>query len=279
MNTNKVKVKVKVEPQDLICVIRQNLCNPLITTLGHSLRFSKFTGKSIHNQNFHHLVNPLMKNIQTNGILVCYLNKTKPKAMHKPALTDKNIHPLLKNRWSPRSFDSRPVEADKLQRIFEAARWAPSSFNEQPWRFMLGIKGDETWDKIYDSLLEWNRQWAVTAPVLVMAIGSTHYDKTGKESDIYKYDVGQAIAHLTFQVMEEGLVMHQMGGFSKKKAIAHFDIPGEFQALTVSAIGYQAAPEQLPEEFAKMEYNERRRNALNEQVFSGRFGQASPLAK
>ncbi|MEE4178096.1 MAG: nitroreductase family protein [Bacteroides sp.] len=199
--------------------------------------------------------------------------------MEKPAITDKNLHPLLKSRWSPRSFDSRPVEADKLQRIFEAARWAPSSFNEQPWRFMLGIKGDETWDKIFDSLLEWNQQWAVTAPVLVMAIGSKHYEMTGKESDIYKYDVGQAIGHMTFQVMEEGLMMHQMGGFSKKKAIENFDIPEEFQPLTVSAIGYQAAPEQLPEEFAKMEYNERRRRTPEEQVFAGRFGQPSPLAK
>lgn len=199
--------------------------------------------------------------------------------MEKPAITDKNIHPNLKRRWSPRSFDSRPVEADKLQRILEAARWAPSSFNEQPWRFMLGLRGDETWDKIFDSLLEWNQQWARTAPVLVMAIGSTHYEKTGKESDIYKYDVGQAIAHMTFQVMEEGLRMHQMGGFSKKKAIAHFDIPEEFHPLTVSAIGYQADPALLPEEFAKLEHNERRRHPLGQQVFAGRFGQPSPLAE
>lgn len=199
--------------------------------------------------------------------------------MEKPAITDKNIHPLIKNRWSPRSFDSRPVEADKLQRIFDAARWAPSSFNEQPWRFMVGIKGDETWDKIFDSLLEWNQQWAKTAPVLVLSIGSTHYEKTHKESDIFKYDVGQAIAYLTFQAKEEGLMMHQMGGFSKKKATEHFGIPEHFMPLTVSAIGYQAAPEKLPEEFEKLEHKERSRMALNEQLFAGRFGQASPLAE
>jgi len=203
----------------------------------------------------------------------------KKKTMNKPALTDKNIHPLIKNRWSPRSFDARPVEADKLQRIFDAARWAPSSFNEQPWRFIIGIKGDETWDKIFDSLLEWNQQWAKTAPVLVLAIGSSRYAKTHKESDIFKYDVGQAIAYVTLQASEEGLMMHQMGGFSKKKAIEHFGIPEDFQPLTVSAIGYQAAPENLPKEFEELEYKERSRMALSEQVFAGRFGQASPLAQ
>lgn len=199
--------------------------------------------------------------------------------MEKPAITEKNIHPILKGRWSPRSFDSRPVEADKLQRIFEAARWAPSSFNEQPWRFMVGIRGDETWEKIFDSLLEWNQQWAKTAPVLVLAIGSTHYDKTGKESDIYQYDVGQAIAHITFQTYEEGLVMHQMGGFSKKKARTHFDIPEDYMPLTVSAIGYQDAPEKLAVEFEKLEHNPRSRRPLSEQVFAGRFGQPSTLSQ
>jgi len=199
--------------------------------------------------------------------------------MEKPAITDRSIHPLIKRRWSPRSFDSRPVEADKLARIFDAARWAPSSFNEQPWRFMLGIKGDETWDKIFDSLLEWNQQWAKTAPVLLLSIGSTHYEKTHKESDIFKYDVGQSIAYLTFQASEEGLMMHQMGGFSKKKAIEHFGIPEDFMPLTVSALGYQAAPEQLPKEFAELEHKDRSRMALDELVFSGRFGQASPLAR
>ena len=199
--------------------------------------------------------------------------------MEKPAVTNISIHPILKRRWSPRSFDSRPVEAEKLRRLFEAARWAPSSFNEQPWRFMLGIKGDETWEKIFDSLLEWNQQWAQSAPVLVMSIGSTHYDKTGKENDVYKYDVGQSVAHMTFQAYEEGLVMHQMGGFSKKKAIAHFDIPEQFQPLTVSAIGYQADPSLLPEEYNKLEFSERHRNPITQQVFAGRFGHPNPLAE
>lgn len=199
--------------------------------------------------------------------------------MKKPAITNKTIHPLIKNRWSPRSFDSRPVETEKLQRIFEAARWAPSAFNEQPWRFAVGIKGDNTWKKIFESLAEWNQQWAVNAPVLIMAIGQKSYIKTGKANEVFKYDTGQSVAYLTLQAYEEGLVMHQMGGFSKEKAVELLTIPEGFEPLTVSAIGYQAPPEKLPEEFEKLEHGQRSRISLKELVFADSFGNPSNLAE
>jgi hypothetical protein len=44
-----------------------------------------------------------------------------------PAILD-----VLRRRWSPKVFSSRPVEPEKLHLILEAARWAPSSRNEQP---------------------------------------------------------------------------------------------------------------------------------------------------
>ncbi|MEJ2545759.1 MAG: nitroreductase family protein, partial [Calditrichaceae bacterium] len=76
--------------------------------------------------------------------------------MNKPADTSLKILNEIKNRWSPRAFSEKPVEYDKLERVFEAARWSASCFNEQPWRFIVGIKGhNNTWDKIFDSLSEW----------------------------------------------------------------------------------------------------------------------------
>lgn len=197
--------------------------------------------------------------------------------MQKPAVTDKDLHPLIKNRWSPRSFDVRSVETVKLQRLFEAARWAPSSFNEQPWRFVAGEKGDETWQKIFDSLNDWNQQWAAQAPVLVLTLGSARHAKNNKENATFKYDVGQAVACLTVQASADGLVVHQMGGFSKQKTVEHFDIPEDFVPLTISAIGYQAAPENLPADFETLERSPRSRKPLEELVYSGRFGQSITL--
>jgi hypothetical protein len=45
------------------------------------------------------------------------------ESIKQPAL-DYPVHPLIASRWSPRAYDTRPVEREKLQRIFEAARWA-----------------------------------------------------------------------------------------------------------------------------------------------------------
>ncbi len=57
--------------------------------------------------------------------------------MDKPAPTDHEVIPVIRNRWSPVIFSSRPVERPKLLSVLEAARWAPSSYNEQPWSFMV----------------------------------------------------------------------------------------------------------------------------------------------
>ena len=78
--------------------------------------------------------------------------------MDKSAATQVRIHDLLARRWSPRAFDERLVESGTVASLFEAARWAPSSSNEQPWRFIVGIKGKgENHQKIYNSLVEFNQ--------------------------------------------------------------------------------------------------------------------------
>src|ERR671915_538060 len=58
--------------------------------------------------------------------------------LHKPAEVAHPIHNLMRERWSPRAFATRPVERPKLLSLFEAARWAPSGNNRQPWHFVVG---------------------------------------------------------------------------------------------------------------------------------------------
>lgn len=197
--------------------------------------------------------------------------------MEKPANTPLQIHPNIKKRWSPRSFSDRKVEKEKLQRIFEAARWAPSSFNIQPWRFIVGQKGDDTWKKLYETLVNFNQQWAVTADVLVLAIGNTLSPKNGKINNVFEYDVGQGMAYITLQLVEEGLVAHQMGGFSPEKARELFDIPDDHKPIAMMAIGYQGSPDALSPDFTEMEKAPRDRKEVDELVFTGQFGQPANL--
>ncbi len=203
-----------------------------------------------------------------------YKNIQQKQTMDKPALTSQSIHPIIKKRWSPRAFSSKPITKDQLLRIFEAARWSPSSFNEQPWRFIAGVKGHESWDKLYECMVEFNQKWAGKAPILLLSVGKKTSTNNGKPNGVYQYDVGQSMAYITFQVMEEGLRAHQMGGFSKDKARELFSIPDDYEPIAMMAVGYQDEPDTLSPDFEDMERAPRQRKALDELVFAGRFGKA-----
>ncbi|HMM12385.1 MAG TPA: nitroreductase family protein [Bacteroidales bacterium] len=201
------------------------------------------------------------------------MNKIKDDHI-KMARPDYPIMPLIAGRWSPRAFDGRPVENEKLQRIFEAARWAPSSSNEQPWRFIVGFKGDEVYDKIFSTLVEFNRLWAGTAPVLFLAIAKTSSGKNPeKMNKAATYDLGQAMAYLTLQAMNEGLYVHQMGGFDVEMAGELFDLPVDYKVVTANTIGYIGNPDMLHPNLKVMENSPRERKPLSAFVFGQSLGQ------
>jgi len=199
--------------------------------------------------------------------------------MTKEAKTNNHeIHQLLKIRWSPRAFEDRPVEAEKLRNILEAARWSPSASNIQPWLYFLGLKGDETYNKIYDSMVEFNQMWAKFAPVLILNCGKITNDE-GEPNGTWQYDTGQSVAHMSFQVMEEGLFIHQMSGFDALKAAELFHLPEDIQVVSVSAVGYLGDPGMLHPRTQKSELAGRDRKELNTFVFSDEYGKISEILK
>lgn len=197
----------------------------------------------------------------------------------KEAKTTYSIHQNLKKRWSPRAFADKPIEREKLQGLFEAARWSPSAFNEQPWQFMVGQNNDETYNKIYECLVEFNQMWTKFAPVLLISIGKKFMDHNGKDNTVFRYDVGQSVAHFSFQAMAENLYVHQMSGFDPKKAAELFNIPEGYEALTAFAVGYLGDPSILDPQMQKSELADRERKTMNDFVFENTFGQPSDLIK
>jgi len=190
----------------------------------------------------------------------------------KDAQTKTPINPYATKRWSPRAFLDRPVESEKLASLFEAARWSASAMNEQPWRYLVGIKPDSTWNKIFGSLVEGNQIWARQAPVLVISCGKKTMSHNGSASSIYPYDVGQSVAHFSIEAMHQGLFVHQMGGFSADKASELFSIPEDYEPMTAIAIGYIGEPDSLPDNLKRRENENRSRKNLSEIVFSEKFG-------
>lgn len=196
----------------------------------------------------------------------------------KLAAADHAIDPAIQQRWSPRAFAPQPVEPQKLLSLLEAARWAPSSGNGQPWHFIVGVRGSITHTRLVEAIKEGNLPWAAQAPVLMLSVARTT-TASGRPAPHAFYDVGLAVANLTFQATLLDLFVHQMGGFEPEKARALFAIPDGFAPVTMLAIGYLGEPELLDERNRERELAPRTRRPLSEFVFEETWGKVAALVR
>jgi nitroreductase len=180
------------------------------------------------------------------------------------------VHELIRRRWSPRSFADRPVEPDKLRRVFEAARWAPSSFNAQPWSYLVATKDDPAdHARMLGCLVEGNQVWARSAPVLMMSVATNAFEYNGKPNRHAFHDVGAATAFLTLEATALDLFVHQMAGFIPEKVREAYGLPETVEPVAAIALGYPGDPDALPENLRAKELQPGKRKATGEFVFSG----------
>lgn len=178
------------------------------------------------------------------------------------------VLPVFHERWSPRSFSDREVSRESLAKVFEAARWAASSNNEQPWRFIVGLRGSETYDKIFASLAPFNQKWTRLAPVLILGTALANFTRNNTPNRFALYDLGAAASYMTLEATALGLAAHQMGGFDPDKARELLGIPADCVIGSVIALGYQDEAEKLGEPtLIERELAPRQRKPLGEIVF------------
>lgn len=196
--------------------------------------------------------------------------------MEKPAVTDAPVDKLIRGRWSPRAFDSRPVEPEKLRSLFEAARWAPSSGNTQPWSYIVATKDDaENFARVLQCFNENNQVWTRHAPVIGLSVAAVKSATTGKPNRFAFHDVGQASAILALEASSLGLEIHQMGGIFPDKAREIFGVPEDHEVVAGIALGYPGDPNSLPENLRERELQPRHRKPASEFVFSGQWGKTA----
>ncbi len=187
------------------------------------------------------------------------------------------IDPIAK-RWSPRAYSSRSVEPEKLLTVLEAARWSASSYNEQPWRFIVARKETpEAFQKMVSVANDWNQTWLRLAPVLVLTVAKKTFSHSGNANKHAWHDVGQAVATLGLEAAQHDLYIHQMAGIHADKAKELYNVPADFEVVTLFTLGYVGDLNDLPEEFHKGEQRVRARKTLAELVFENEFGTSTSL--
>ena len=200
----------------------------------------------------------------------------------KLAEPDHAILPHFVERYSPYVYEPKVVEREKLLRILEAARWAASSFNEQPWRYILAERSDETaFANALDCLVEANQDWAKHAGALLLCATNKNFTYNKKPNRVCEHDLALAGANLTIQAVAEGLQVHMMGGIVPSKIRQHYKVPEDFEPLTAIAIGYAGTPDadHVDEEIAKRDMTKRERMPLGDFVFEESWGQPASAVK
>lgn len=184
----------------------------------------------------------------------------------KEAHTQYPVIPLIKKRWSARSFSGRTIETGILNTLFEAASWAASANNEQPWRYRYALRPGPAFEKLQDCLLPGNQPWAIHAGALIIASFKTQFQATGKLNSSAMHDLGMANAHLLLQAIDLGLYAHPMAGFDKPRLISEYNLDENETPVVVLALGYLDDPDKLEEPYRSRELTKRTRKSLAEFV-------------
>ncbi|TVY00117.1 nitroreductase [Mycolicibacterium porcinum] len=186
------------------------------------------------------------------------------------ASTSVPIHPDLAARWSPRAFDPAAViTADQLTAVLEAARWAASWGHRQPVRFIVGVRGDETFTTLA-GLLKRGNSYAHAASALILVCADEGDDeRTALYSAV---DAGAAIAQMTIEAVSRGLIAHPMAGFDVDGARSVFQIPDSVRPLAVIAVGTLGNYAEVDDAIAERDGRPRERLPLEQIAFRQRWG-------
>ena len=180
------------------------------------------------------------------------------------------IHQPIADRWSPRAFDPDAALTDEqVTALLESARWAASWGGRQPVRFVVGVRGDDTF-AILTGLLRRGNAYASAAGALILVCADNgEDDKTALYSQV---DAGAAAANLSIEAVSRGLISHPMAGFDVDGSRAAFDIPPDVLPLMVIAVGSLGDYSATSPEIAERDALPRHRLPLDEVAFMRTWG-------
>ena len=173
----------------------------------------------------------------------------------------------IRDRRSIRQQKPDPIDAEKLNKVLEAARWAPSWANTQCWRFIV-VRNKDVKAQLQTTRASFMRpppppgaaapaappppsaQPIVDAPVVIAVCAElnksgTRQDgtpSTDKGGSWYMYDTALATQNLCLAAHALGLGTVIIGAFDAKKAGEILKVPAGFAVVVLVPLGYPAAP-------------------------------------
>ena len=145
----------------------------------------------------------------------------------------------IKKRCSVRSYQNRPVETKKVDKILEAARLAPSASNRQEWRFVV-VQDRAIRQRLMAAAK--NQAFVGEAPVVIACCAKTDNHIMTCGQMCYPIDMAIAIEHMALEATEEGLGTCWVGAFYEDQVKEILDIPQDIRVVELLVLGYPAKP-------------------------------------
>ena len=146
-----------------------------------------------------------------------------------------NLYEVIQKRRSIRKYKQQPIPPDVLSRIGDAVRLAPSACNLQPLKFLV-ISSKEK-KKSLKGIIQ---DWALEAPLLVVALGNKELAWRRDSESVHQIDVAIAVEHLVLAAIAEGLGSCWILAYDRKALSDALNISKEWEPVAVVPVGYPA---------------------------------------
>ncbi len=171
-----------------------------------------------------------------------------------------DIYELIKKRKSIRSYKSRKVEKEKLERVLQAGRLAPSAKNIQAWKFI--VTGSSEIKGALVKACKGQKFISEADKVITVCVDEdASYQEQGNYMSSFAIDGAIALQQMMLAATEEGLGTCWIGAFYEDKVKKLLNIPDPYRVIGLSPLGY-------PESSGK----DRERKALSEVVYYEKWG-------
>ena len=148
----------------------------------------------------------------------------------------------IRQRYSCRAYQDKPIEQEKLESIFEAARLAPSAKNLQDWRFVV-VTDKAAKHRLAEAAN--NQRFLAKAGAIIIACStSTEVMRCGQA--VGPIDVAIALEHIALQATALGLATCWIGSFYPEKVRPIVAIPEDVAIIELMAVGYPADSRKEP---------------------------------
>jgi nitroreductase len=141
----------------------------------------------------------------------------------------------IRARRNVRAFEDRPIPAEHLEQILEAARRSPSSTNQQAWDFVVVTDRERL--RELAKVWRWASHVGTSAATIALVMPASE-DAEARET--YQYDLGQATMSIMLAAADLGIGSCHASVGDQAFARGALSLPDAGECAMLVALGYPA---------------------------------------